>query len=571
MRFERQLVLGLWFSVMLAIAAPAAAQPVAVSSAEPSVGEQESVGLQVRVKGKGFANGARAEFLLDDNSNGGITVRSTAFVSSTELLATVDIAAGASLSLFDIRVANLNGRTGRGSDLFQVVEKGRAGGACLPSPLPAGVVELLRLSPAAAVGTTKNLGTALVTRSATVNGVETVAVLVANGAKVEIYFLTEGPGGLQVDSVQAHQSVTLSTASEWIRSIAVGDVNGDGTFDFAAGDLTRAALFLGTRAAPGGPITFAAGIPLDNGHFSYNYALGLAMGDLDGVPGDEIALTQTPAKSGKKVSPGAISVFKYGGGTTASVLRVLVPSPNGDADGFARHIALADADGDNDLDIVTSAPMRDHSGATDAGEIWVFPGPVTNLDADGNPGNGAQPIVLRSATPLTGDSLSKVATGDVVGVIDGGVDIVAATSWGNSSIRGEVFRAPFISGGSSDPAFVFAPTPGLDKGWTTTGPDVADVNGDGYADILAGAPNATPSSACDSVGAAYLFLGDGAGNWRRVRLGPPSYADAFIAYGWAMEFAQLGSARLLIISAHGTDVGGIQNAGQVYVYRVDTP
>ena len=100
MRFGRQLVFGLSFSAMVAIAVPAAAQQVAVSSAEPNFGEQESVGLQVRVKGKGFASGAEAEFLLDDNSTGGITVTSTSVVSSTELLATINIAAGEALLNF---------------------------------------------------------------------------------------------------------------------------------------------------------------------------------------------------------------------------------------------------------------------------------------------------------------------------------------------------------------------------------------------------------------------------------------------------------------------------------------
>lgn len=128
MRLGWRHAVAMWILGLLLAAVPAAAQPVAVSSADPSFGEQETVGLQVRVKGKGFNQGARAEFLLDDNSTGGITVISTAVLSSTELLATIDIAAGASLSFFDIRVVNLNGRTGRGSDLFQVVQKGASAG-----------------------------------------------------------------------------------------------------------------------------------------------------------------------------------------------------------------------------------------------------------------------------------------------------------------------------------------------------------------------------------------------------------------------------------------------------------
>jgi hypothetical protein len=89
------------------------------------VGEQDTSALVVKVTGKNFAPGERAEFFRSKTTDpGGIAVRETVFVSATELRATIDIAAGAALSLFDIRVTNTNGRSGKGSDLFQVVAKG---------------------------------------------------------------------------------------------------------------------------------------------------------------------------------------------------------------------------------------------------------------------------------------------------------------------------------------------------------------------------------------------------------------------------------------------------------------
>lgn len=101
------------------------AQPVTVSQVDPPVGEQETAGLIVRINGKNFAPGARADFFKAKTSDpGGIAVRQTRFVSATELEATLDIASDAALSYFDVRVTNLNGRSGKGSDLFQVVQKG---------------------------------------------------------------------------------------------------------------------------------------------------------------------------------------------------------------------------------------------------------------------------------------------------------------------------------------------------------------------------------------------------------------------------------------------------------------
>ena len=57
-----------------------------------------------------------------DNPDG-IRVKHTTFVNSSQLIATVDIDAAASLALFDIKVA-VSGRSGKGTDLFRVVEKG---------------------------------------------------------------------------------------------------------------------------------------------------------------------------------------------------------------------------------------------------------------------------------------------------------------------------------------------------------------------------------------------------------------------------------------------------------------
>lgn len=122
----RALVRALSVAAAIVIsAATAAAQPVSVTGANPPIGEQDTVGLIVRVTGRNFAPGARADFFKSKTSDpAGVTVRETRFVSATELDAVVDIAPTAELSYFDVRVTNLSGRSGKGSDLFQVIQKG---------------------------------------------------------------------------------------------------------------------------------------------------------------------------------------------------------------------------------------------------------------------------------------------------------------------------------------------------------------------------------------------------------------------------------------------------------------
>jgi hypothetical protein len=101
-----------------------AAAQITVSSADPPSGAQGTYSLDVTIKGKGFKSGAKAAFYKTGTADpAGVSVRSTRYVNSTALVATVDIADEADLSKFDIEVANADGRTGKGTELFAVTAK----------------------------------------------------------------------------------------------------------------------------------------------------------------------------------------------------------------------------------------------------------------------------------------------------------------------------------------------------------------------------------------------------------------------------------------------------------------
>ncbi len=116
---------------------PAAfAQTISVTEAVPPTGEQGALNLNVAIKGKGFKNGAKAKFYKTGATDpAGVNVKSTQFVSSTQLIANIDIADGAALSLFDIEVRNADGRTGKGTELFSVVVK-KIDPCTVPDPDP---------------------------------------------------------------------------------------------------------------------------------------------------------------------------------------------------------------------------------------------------------------------------------------------------------------------------------------------------------------------------------------------------------------------------------------------------
>jgi hypothetical protein len=120
--------------IALATAAPAESQ-IAVTAANPNTTTQGTVNLNVTISGKGFKRGAAASFFLSgSNEFAGVIVNSTAFVSSSQVVANITVYDEAKVANFDIQVENADGRTGKGIELFSITAKGSKQG---PPPDPA--------------------------------------------------------------------------------------------------------------------------------------------------------------------------------------------------------------------------------------------------------------------------------------------------------------------------------------------------------------------------------------------------------------------------------------------------
>ena len=102
---------------------PLVAQDVVVSAAVPDNAPQATLNLNVTIKGNGFKKGAIAKWLVTGTTDpGGVTVNSTTYVSSTDLIANINVTSDAqTLKKFDIHVMLTNGRTGKGIELFCVI------------------------------------------------------------------------------------------------------------------------------------------------------------------------------------------------------------------------------------------------------------------------------------------------------------------------------------------------------------------------------------------------------------------------------------------------------------------
>jgi hypothetical protein len=572
---------------IIGLSAPALAQKINVKAATPNQGAQATVDLDVVIDGSGFGPGAKARFVLSGTDNpDGILVKNTRFVSSTQVVATIDIAETASLASFDIKVT-LSGRTGKGTDLFQVVQKGNPN-ACVPLPLDASRFTLVRTLNIA-VGSQPlygpAFGVALAARPATLTyatGTRDLVVLAAGtngGRRIEIFFVDPATGAL-LDGmplvaggpVQPHISIdTTPLGSDFgPTQLAAGDVNRDGLPDVLASTTRGSGQVVGLAVAErdgDGVVTYALRAvppPAERAGFG----MGIALGDLDGDGRDEIVVSKGRGGKGQQQEYPKLLVYSAPSVVPTLIQTVATPGVQTGTDfAYATHLAVADVSGDGFADVIASAQKWPVDGLAGAGAVFVHLGTGVATSP-----LHPTPRILTSAAPAAGDEFgAHVAAGRLTGLPDGQVDLLAIDYWTAPATGAEVFPGPVVSSGQTSlPALQFTATPGYATGWATRGASIADLNGDGLSDVVVGTPN-TPDGACNSVGTAYVFFADGTTatgttGWATFRIEPPVLDRDFGGFGWST--ATVAGSPLIFIGENGRDVGSVSSAGQVYIYRV---
>lgn len=94
----------------------------AVTAADPAYGNGGEVAKQVTITGSGFAPGAQAAWERDGVADPKIQVVSTQYISPTQIVATIDIAADAEIDLYDLSVTNPDKKKGIGYALFEITQ-----------------------------------------------------------------------------------------------------------------------------------------------------------------------------------------------------------------------------------------------------------------------------------------------------------------------------------------------------------------------------------------------------------------------------------------------------------------
>lgn len=209
-------------------------------------------------------------------------------------------------------------------------------------------------------------------------------------------------------------------------TVAVGDVNGDGRRDIAAGCTgdTNGALVFQHSASSGASFAAPTTVTVGAGGSLCSYAIALGDVNTDGRADLAIGCYQTHATNGKFSGAVTLRTRNLNNNGFDGDQWYFAPDP-ADDDRCGQAVAIAEAGGDARKDLLVGCPHATVGTTAGAGKVAVF----RRL---GNNSGFAQPLVSAHSTPVTDDLCGKsLAVGDFDA--DGGGDPVLGCSQRDAS------------------------------------------------------------------------------------------------------------------------------------------
>lgn len=341
-----------------------------------------------------------------------------------------------------------------------------------------------------------------------------------------------------------------------------GDVNGDGYADviigaalFTSGQSGEGRVFI-FHGAAAGLATGAASIVESNqgdAHFGTSVA---TTGDVNGDGYADVIVGAKDFANGQ-FTEGRAFVYLGSTGGTLPTAEWTAESNQVSANLGSSVATAGDVNGDGYSDVIVGAPGYDN-GQSDEGRAYVYHG--------GPGGMGAMPDAIVGGNQNDADFGYSVSTaGDING--DGYADVIVGAPFFDNG-QGEEGLAFLFQGSASGLSLVHQWSAESNQSGANFGKCVAaagDVNGDGYSDVIVGAP--FYDSDQPSVGRVDVYLGSPNGlstapSW--TALSDQAYANFGISVATAGDVNGDGYADV-IVGANYYD-NGEDDEGRAFVY-----
>lgn len=286
-----------------------------------------------------------------------------------------------------------------------------------------------------------------------------------------------------------------------------GDLNNDGFSDFAVGcpscsasepDEGTVTVYYGS---PFGPLYITPQV-LRGGYSGSNFGSGLAGGLRLNADGYDDLVVGAPDFSNGEPGEGIVRVYR---GSAAGVLITPIQTIEGDAPNIHwgyRLAGIGDTNGDGYCDVAIGCPDC-ASSAPGEGEVWVYRGSAAGLVA---------PIAIAGGQNFGHFGAAVSGAGDVnadgyADLVVGALDFDDGGTWDTGRVNVHLGSA---SGIATSAAWTYVGDQFLGNvGASVSG--AGDVNGDGFADLVFGAPNYDTASGADG-GKVFAALGNVVGH-----------------------------------------------------------
>ena len=311
-----------------------------------------------------------------------------------------------------------------------------------------------------------------------------------------------------------------------------GDVNGDGFSDLLVASHAQASqgiVYAFYGSATGLPFTPSWTVrPSDN---PGSMGEDIAAVDVDHDGYDDVLVGSASCSRGQ-ASEGCVHLYKGGPTGPATTAAWIAESDQAGAN-FGQFIANAgDVNHDGNDDVIVAAPSYDN-GQADEGRVYVYHGSATGLPSAPN-----RILELDQAGASFGWTIA--ALGDVDG--DTYADIAAGARFYDGTLTNEggvfLFKGS-ASGLAASPSW--QATSGQMGGEMGRVAGAGDFDGDGFRDLLAGAPGL--DTGLFDVGSAFVYRGNGS---------TFSTTADYVATGTEQD-GQLGS---IVVGLGDTDLDG---------------